>query len=146
MTRKPDARWAFAHHLPKARRGFPLVNAPIPDLSAVIARHDGFVRDAFGVLNMGGTVIRGAGARIARRWAAGKKPVVLTNGACPPQEQALTKYHRRGLSFLAAEAWAAAHGRSGRARGAVFWGADLGARVFRRARSAAVARRLGSGA
>ena len=89
-----DARWAFAryraiaHHLPTASRGFPPFSAPVPDLSAVIARYDGFILDAFGVLNIGGTAIPGAVERIAQIRAAGKKLVVLTNGASAPQAAA----------------------------------------------------------
>jgi len=100
-----DARWAFAryraiaHNLPTASRGFPPFSAPVPDLSAVIARYDGFILDAFGVLNIGGTAIPGAVERIAQIRAAGKKLVVLTNGASAPQAAALAKYHHWGFDF-----------------------------------------------
>ena len=76
-----DARWAFAryraiaHHLPTASRGFPPFSAPVPDLSAVIARYDGFILDAFGVLNIGGTAIPGAVERIAQPRHDRQKPL-----------------------------------------------------------------------
>lgn len=109
MNRPPDAGWAFAryraisHLLPIAARGFPPFSTHIPDLSAVIDRFDGFILDAFGVLNIGGSAIPGAVARIAQIRAAGKKLVVLTNGASAPQAAALAKYHRWGFDFTTDE-------------------------------------------
>ncbi len=84
--------------------------------------------DAFGVLNVGDTAVPGAVARIAQLRAAGKRLVVLTNGATQSRAEALAKYHKLGFDFapeevvasrdLAAEAlreregllWAAAAG------------------------------------
>lgn len=103
----PDAAWAFAryeairHTLPHA--DFPSRSLTVPDLSAVFERYDGFVLDAFGVLNIGESAIPGAVAQIARMRAAGKRVVVLTNGASHARAKALAKYARLGFDFAAAE-------------------------------------------
>ncbi|WP_417598616.1 HAD-IIA family hydrolase [Pararhodobacter oceanensis] len=105
---RPDVRWAFAryraidHHLPRAE-GFPKAPEILPDLGAIVERYEGFILDAFGVLNVGGTVIATAVERIAQIRAAGKRLVVLTNGASQPREVALAKYHRWGFDFTADE-------------------------------------------
>ena len=99
--------WAFGRYealrarLPQAR--FVADPLQVADLSAVFDRFDGFVLDAFGVLNVGETAIEGAVARIARMRAAGKRVVVLTNGASYPRRQALAKYARLGFDFNADE-------------------------------------------
>lgn len=138
-----DLDWAFRRYealrdrLPQAR--FQAAPEQVVDLSAVFERYDAFVLDAFGVLNIGETPIAGAVARVAQMRAAGKRVVVLTNGASYPREAALAKYARLGFDFspdevvasrdLAAEALA---GRGGlwaaiTATGASF--DDLPARV-----------------
>jgi len=105
---RPDLRWAFAryraidHRLPKAQ-GYASVSRRLDDLTGLIADFDGFILDAFGVLNIGATVIPGAVARVAQIRAAGKKLVVLTNGASAPAPLTLAKYHRWGFDFTAAE-------------------------------------------
>ena len=102
---QPNARWAFAryraiaHHLPRAARGFPPFSYRIPDLTGVIARYDGFILDAFGVLNVGDGVLARAVERVQQMRAAGKRVVVLTNGAAATREQALEKYRRWGFDF-----------------------------------------------
>ncbi|MFA7433942.1 MAG: HAD hydrolase-like protein [Gemmobacter sp.] len=103
----PDARWAFARYealrprLPQA--AFPRESLHVPDLSAVFDRYDGFVLDAFGVLNVGATAIPGAAAQVARMRAAGKRVVVLTNGASFPRDRALAKYAALGFDFAPEE-------------------------------------------
>lgn len=103
--RAPDVAWAFAryraiaHRLPVAARGFAPFSQPVPDLSALFSRFDGFILDAYGVLNVGGTVIPGAVEAIARARAAGKRLVVLTNGASLARTVALAKYHAWGFDF-----------------------------------------------
>lgn len=102
-----DLDWTFARYqalrdrLPVAE--FPAASLRVPDLGAVFDRFDGFILDAFGVLNVGERVIAGATARIAAMRAAGKRVVVLTNGASYPRAQALAKYTRLGFDFTAAE-------------------------------------------
>lgn len=103
MSHPPSPRWAFAryratdHRLPVAARGFPPFSLKIKDLREVLHRYDGFVLDAFGVLNIGDRAIPGAVARIAEMRAAGKQLVVLTNGASKTRAQALETYRNWGF-------------------------------------------------
>ena len=62
-------------------------------------RVDGFILDAFGVLNRGDTVIPGAVERIGQMRAAGKKVVVLTNGALLTPTETRAKFARWGFDF-----------------------------------------------
>lgn len=102
---QPNARWAFAryraiaHHLPRVERGFAPFSYRLPDLTGVIARHDGFILDAFGVLNIGEGVLPQAIERVQQMRAAGKRVVVLTNGAAVPRSRALEKYRAWGFDF-----------------------------------------------
>lgn len=102
-----DAEAAFLRYeavrsrLPAAR--FPAVPVLAPDLGAVADRWDGFVLDAFGVLNVGETPIPGAVARMAELRASGKKLCVLTNAASYTRAEALAKYRRLGFDFAAEE-------------------------------------------
>lgn len=102
-----DADWAFARYealrplMPRAR--FPQTSRRAPDLGALLADFDAFLLDAFGVLNIGARTIPGAVARIAQLRAAGKRVVVLTNGASLSRADALAKYARLGFDFAAAE-------------------------------------------
>lgn len=76
---------------------------PFPDLSAVADHVDGFLLDAFGVLNVGDTAIPGAVARMADLRARGKRLCVLTNAASYTRQGALDKYRRMGFDFTAEE-------------------------------------------
>lgn len=102
-----DLDWTFCRYetlrgrLPQAE--FQGVPEQVADLSAVFGRYDAFVLDAFGVLNVGETAIAGAVERVAQMRAAGKRVVVLTNGASYPRDTALAKYARLGFDFTAAE-------------------------------------------
>lgn len=102
-----DLDWTFARYealrdrLPRA--DFPAASLPVADLGAVAGRYDGFILDAFGVLNVGETAIPGAAARIAALRVLGKRLVVLTNGASYPRAAALAKYARLGFDFAADE-------------------------------------------
>ena len=102
---RPDSRLAFAryravdHRLPRPARGYPPVSQRLDDLRPLIERFDGFILDAFGVLNVGDRVIPAAPARVAQIRAAGKRVAVLTNGASQPGAQALEKYRGWGFDF-----------------------------------------------
>jgi glycerol-1-phosphatase len=102
-----DAEAAFARYeavrprLPKAR--FPSRPLVLPTLDEVADQVDGFLLDAFGVLNVGETAIPGAVARMASLRARGKRLVVLTNAASYTRPQLLAKYHRLGFDFAADE-------------------------------------------
>jgi glycerol-1-phosphatase len=102
-----DAPAAFAryeairHRLPVAR--FPDRSLTLPSLDAVADHVDGFLLDAFGVLNVGDTAIPGAVARLQSLRARGKRLAVLTNAASYTRAQLLAKYHRLGFDFTADE-------------------------------------------
>jgi glycerol-1-phosphatase len=103
----PDADWAFARYeavrarLPIAR--FPAVAQSGGTLADVADHYDGFIFDAFGVLNVGDTPIPGAVDRLADLRRAGKRMVVLTNAASYTRAAALQKYRRLGFDFTADE-------------------------------------------
>lgn len=69
------------------------------DLSEAADLFDGFILDAFGVLNVGETAIEGAVARMAELRARGKRLCVLTNAASYTRRGVLEKYHRLGFDF-----------------------------------------------
>lgn len=102
-----DAPSAFARYeairprLPQAR--YPVRSLHLPSLDTVADHVDGFLLDAFGVLNVGETAIPGAVARLAGLRARGKRLAVLTNAASYTREQLLAKYHRLGFDFTADE-------------------------------------------
>ncbi|MCZ8334214.1 MAG: HAD hydrolase-like protein [Rhodobacteraceae bacterium] len=102
-----DAEAAFLRYeavrarLPAAR--FPEAPMFARDLGEVADRWDGFVLDAFGVLNVGETPIPGAVARMAELRARGKKLCVLTNAASYTRAEALRKYRNLGFDFSAEE-------------------------------------------
>lgn len=102
-----DALSAFARYeairprLPQAR--FPTMSQALLSLDEVADHVDGFLLDAFGVLNVGETAIPGAVARMASLRARGKRLAVLTNAASYTRAQLLAKYHRMGFDFTADE-------------------------------------------
>lgn len=106
---QPNLRWAFAryrataHHLPSAKRGFPPFSAQVRNLRGVIDRYDGFILDAFGVLNIGDRAIPEALERVAQLRKAGKRLVVMTNGASKSHTEALAKFHSWGFDFASDE-------------------------------------------
>ena len=92
---------AVRSRLPVAR--YPATSIVLPTLEEVADHVDGFLLDAFGVLNVGETAIPGAVARMAAMRARGKRLVVLTNAASYTRPQLLAKYHRLGFDFTAEE-------------------------------------------
>lgn len=127
-----DTDWAFARY--EAVRGrlvhadFPPSSEPVADVAAVADRFDAFVLDAFGVLNVGESPVPGAVARIAQLRAAGKRLVVLTNGATQSRAEALAKYRKLGFDFTAAEVVASRDLAAAalRGRGGLIWAAAAG--------------------
>ncbi|WP_417628916.1 HAD-IIA family hydrolase [Pararhodobacter aggregans] len=121
----PNARWAFARYRAVAHRlpqptDWPKRTYRVLDLQYVLKRYDGFILDAFGILNVGEGVLPQAVERVAQMRALGKKVVVLTNGAASPRAEALAKYRKWGFDFTEAEviasrdlAGAALEGRGG---------------------------------
>lgn len=109
---------ALRAHLPQAAFAGPMVRADT--LAETGDRFDGYILDAFGVLNVGETAIPGAIERVAWMRAQGKRLVVLTNGASQSRAAALAKYRRMGFDFAEDEvvasrdlAAAAVRGRPG---------------------------------
>jgi glycerol-1-phosphatase len=78
---------------------FPARAGRLPTLSEAAEQWDGFVLDAFGVLNIGDTPIPGAVARMLELRTRGKRLCVLTNAGSYPRVAALEKYHRLGFDF-----------------------------------------------
>lgn len=78
---------------------FPKSSVVLPTLEQVADHVDGFLLDAFGVLNVGETAIAGAVVRMASLRAKGKRLIVLTNAASYTRPQLLAKYHRLGFDF-----------------------------------------------
>jgi HAD superfamily hydrolase (TIGR01450 family) len=99
----PGPDWAFDAYeavrgrLPLAR--FPSATVHLPTLAQAADRWDGFLLDAFGVLNVGETAIPGAVARMAELRRRGKRLCVLTNAASYTRAGVLAKYHRLGFDF-----------------------------------------------
>ncbi|WP_136442235.1 HAD-IIA family hydrolase [Pacificoceanicola onchidii] len=95
--------WAFERYetirprLPQA--DFDGTPGHAANLAEVAAHFDGFILDAFGVLNRGETAIEGAVDRMEQLRAMGKKLIVLTNAASYTRSQILAKYHRLGFDF-----------------------------------------------
>ena len=98
-----DADAAFRRYeeirprLPAA--AYPSVSRRLPSLSEAADLWDGFVLDAFGVLNIGETAIPGAVDRMTELRARGKRLCVLTNAASYTRAALLAKYHRLGFDF-----------------------------------------------
>jgi len=98
-----NARWAFDHYqtishwLPSAK--FPEIGHYVSSLADLAGDFDVFLLDAFGVLNVGQTAIASAPARVAELQAAGKRVMVLTNGASFPATEAQGKFRQLGFEF-----------------------------------------------
>ncbi len=107
MPHPHDAPSAFSRYeairprLPAAT--FRATSRHVASLAQAADQYDGFLLDAFGVLNVGETAIPGAVARMAELRARGKSLTVLTNAASYTRDQLLAKYHRLGFDFTAAE-------------------------------------------
>ncbi len=78
---------------------FPRESLWLPTLAEAADHYDGFLLDAFGVLNVGETAIAGAVARMADLRARGKRLCVLTNAASYTRGALVAKYHRLGFDF-----------------------------------------------
>jgi HAD superfamily hydrolase (TIGR01450 family) len=102
-----DTDWAFDRYEEVRARlvdaTFPTGSEHVRDVAAVADRFDAFVLDAFGVLNVGESAVPGAAPRIAQLRRAGKRLVVLTNGATHSRATALAKYHKLGFDFAPEE-------------------------------------------
>ena len=91
---------AARDRLPKASLGKPPPQC-IDTLADVAERFDVFLLDAFGVLNIGETPIKGAPERVRALKEAGKRVIVVSNAASVPRDALLEKYRRLGYDFVA---------------------------------------------
>ena len=134
-----DGAWAFERYeavrarLPAAQFGS-VETREARSLGDLSDRYDAFLLDGFGVLNVGLEPIPGAVERMGRLQRAGKRLVVLTNGATQSLEKAVDKYRRMGFGFSAeaivssravAVAALERHAPEGR-NGAPLWGVAAG--------------------
>ncbi len=71
----------------------------ISDISCIAPEFDGFLFDAFGVLNVGEGAIPGAVGRVRDLRAAGKVVRVVTNAASYPRDGAVEKFRQLGFDF-----------------------------------------------
>lgn len=100
-----NTAWAFDHYqairhtLPKA--SFPKTSQWVTGLTDLIDDFDVFLLDAFGVLNVGHTSIKTAPTAVAALQLAGKKVMVLTNGASLPASESEKKFQGMGFEFAA---------------------------------------------
>jgi HAD superfamily hydrolase (TIGR01450 family) len=98
-----DADWACRRYeeirarLPGAR--FPGSSRRIGNLGDLTGEIDVFVLDGYGVLNVGKQGVPGAPERLAALRAAGKRLIVLTNGASYPAARTVERYRRLGFDF-----------------------------------------------
>jgi len=106
-SERRDADWACRRYeeirarLPGAR--FPETSRRIGDLGDLTGEIDVFVLDGYGVLNVGTRVVPGAPERITALRAAGKRLIVLTNGASYPATRTVQRYRRLGFDFTPEE-------------------------------------------
>lgn len=102
-----DTATAFAgyeiarHRLPAAVS--PASTRRARHLGDLVDRYDAFLLDGYGVLNRGDQPVPGAVERLAQLRAAGRKIVVLTNGATPTAEAARAKYRALGFALAPEE-------------------------------------------
>src|SRR5210317_1057321 len=89
------------HRLPQAK-----TSATFHDISSLIDIADqasAFVFDAFGVLNVGETLIEGADRRLEQLRALECQIRILTNAASYDRQGAVAKFQKLGISVLADE-------------------------------------------
>lgn len=87
--------------LPKASP--PGATFEIPSLMEIVDDISAFVFDAFGVLNVGETLIPGADRRLEQLRDRGKHIRILTNAASYNHDGAVSKFQRLGINVLAQE-------------------------------------------
>ena len=72
---------------------------PAANLLALVDLYDAFILDGYGVINVGPEPISGIGDAVGALRAAGRKVMVLTNGAGRPSRQTARRYAGWGLEF-----------------------------------------------
>lgn len=102
-TDEVTAKWAFEryqairHTLPAAN--FPATSTQVGGLTDLANHFDVFLLDAFGVLNVGKSAVKNAPEAVQALQLAGKKVIVLTNGASLPVKEAQIKFKNLGFNF-----------------------------------------------
>ena len=93
-----DAYEAARHRLPASATGSGVIQR-VDSLSDIANLFDVFLLDAFGVLNVGETVIPGVPESVADLQNAGKRVLVVSNAASVGTEDLLKKYTALGFDF-----------------------------------------------
>ncbi len=93
-----DAYEAARHRLPEPTPKMDAIER-FETLAGIADRFDVFLLDAFGVLNVGETVIPGAPERVADLQSAGKRVLVVSNAASVGTDVLLKKYTALGFDF-----------------------------------------------
>ncbi len=98
----PSTLWAFESYQRIRSRLPPTVATavepqPVASLGAIADRFDGFIFDAFGVLNVGNTALPTAQVRFHDLQAMGKRCLILSNAATAPDQQLVQKYRNLGF-------------------------------------------------
>ncbi|WP_323752712.1 HAD-IIA family hydrolase [Marinobacter sp.] len=98
----PSTLWAFeAYQRIRSRLPKPVATTVrpqrVPSLAAITDRFDGFIFDAFGVLNAGNIALPTAVARLHDLQSMGKHCLVLSNAASAPQQELVQKYRNLGF-------------------------------------------------
>jgi len=108
--------------LPAAR--FPPRTQEVSSLADIAGEFDVFVLDGYGVLNVGANPVPGAAERVAKLRAAGKRILVLTNGATYAPARTVARYARLGIPLTPAEVVSSrdALDRGLEGRRELFWG------------------------
>ena len=83
--------------MPAARPGG--LGTKLDNLDALTDHIDVFLLDAFGVLNVGETAIKGVPERVAGLQKMGKQIMVVSNAAGYPHAKLLEKYKKLGYDF-----------------------------------------------
>jgi len=97
-----DAYEAARHRLPASAPKLDEVRR-VGTLSEIADQFDIFLLDAFGVLNVGETVIPGVPASVAQLQDAGKRVLVVSNAASVGTDDLLAKYTALGFDFARAD-------------------------------------------
>ncbi len=95
--------WAFAQY-EKVRSILPAASFPdkwktITQMEEIADQVDVFLLDAFGVLNVGRTVIPGAPEWVAALQKSGKKVLVVANGSSVSPDASLLRFKEMGYDF-----------------------------------------------
>ncbi|MDG2474161.1 MAG: HAD hydrolase-like protein [Paracoccaceae bacterium] len=75
----------------------------ISDLTEIVKNAEAFIFDAFGVLNIGNTLITGADLRLRELRALGCEVRILTNAASYERSGAVTKFSKLGIEIKESE-------------------------------------------